>query len=159
MSKLIETKLKHLGIDLPVPTKPVASYVPFKVVGSLVYISGQLPIEEGQIQYTGPIGSVTSVEDGVKAARLCAINIISQLQVACGGNLDHVQEIVKLGGFIASDEAFTDQPEVMNGASDLMVDVFGVAGAHARAAVGVNVLPLGASVEVEAVVRVSAFDN
>jgi enamine deaminase RidA (YjgF/YER057c/UK114 family) len=147
-----EKTLADLGIVLPQAAAPAANYVPFVISGNLLFVSGQLPMENGKIAVSGPLGGGVSLEDGQKAARLCAINIIAQAKAALG-DLDRVRRIVRLGGFVASANGFTDQPKVVNGASDLMVAVFGDAGRHARAAVGVNVLPLGAAVEIEAVIE------
>jgi enamine deaminase RidA (YjgF/YER057c/UK114 family) len=146
----IDVKLKSLGIDLPTPPTSVANYVPYSVVGNMVIISGQLPLAQGSVQFKGKVGDDLSIEQGQQAARLCAINILTQLKSACGGDLNRVQMCIRLGGFVNCQSDFTDQPKVINGASDLMVEVFGEAGRHARAAVGVNALPLGAAVEVEA---------
>jgi enamine deaminase RidA (YjgF/YER057c/UK114 family) len=146
----IEQKLETLGITLPTPPQAVANYVPFVVAGSMVIISGQLPMKEGQVAFKGKVGQDLSLEEGQIAARQCAINILTQLKAACDGDLDRVRRCLRLGGFVNCAPDYTDQPKVMNGASDLMVEVFGDAGRHARAAVGVNALPLGAAVEVEA---------
>lgn len=146
----VDQKLASLGIDLPTPPQAVANYVPYVVAGNMVIISGQLPMKDGQLAFRGKVGEDLSLEEGQAAARLCAINILTQLKVACGGNLDCIKRCVKLGGFVNCGSEYTDQPKVINGASDLMVEVFGESGRHARAAVGVNALPLGAAVEVEA---------
>lgn len=150
----IEKKLAELGITLPTPAKPVANYVGWVRTGNLVYTAGQVTLKDGKIEYQGKIGKDFSVEDGAKAARLCAINIIAQLKDACGGDLDRVKRIVKLVGFVNGTPDFADQPKVVNGASELMAAVFGDAGKHARSAVGVPALPLGAAVEVDALVLV-----
>jgi enamine deaminase RidA (YjgF/YER057c/UK114 family) len=147
----IEEKLKLLDITLPDITAPVATYVPFKVVDNMVYISGQLPIDNGVLKYVGKVDVDYSIEEGQAAARLCALNMLAHLKKACNGNLDRVKTCVKLGGFVNCSPGFTDQPKVINGASDLMVEVFGDTGKHARAAVGVNALPLGVAVEVEGI--------
>lgn len=151
MANSIESKLAELGIALPQAAAPAANYVPFVISGGLLFISGQLPMEAGKLACSGTLGDGVSLEDGQKAARLCGINIIAQIKAALG-DLDRVTRIVRLGGFVASADGFTDQPKVVNGASDLMVAVFGDAGRHARVAVGVNVLPLGAAVEIDAIV-------
>lgn len=143
-------KLKELGITLVEPPKAIANYDPYAIVGNRVYISGQLPFEGGELLHKGKLGDTVSLEEGQAAARLCAINILAQLQSACGGDLNKVDRCVRLGGFVNCTPDFTDQPKVINGASDLMVAVFGEAGRHARAAIGANSLPLGVSVEVEA---------
>ncbi len=147
-----EKTLAKLGIALPQAAAPAANYVPFVISGNLLFVSGQLPMENGKIAISGTLGDSVSLEDGQKAARLCAINIIAQAKAALG-DLDRVRRVVRLGGFVASANGFTDQPRVVNGASDLMVAVFGDAGRHARAAVGVNVLPLGAAVEIDAIIE------
>jgi enamine deaminase RidA (YjgF/YER057c/UK114 family) len=123
--------------------------------GNLVFVSGQVPIKDGQFLYQGKVGADISLEEAQQAATLCAINIISQLKDACCGDLDKVRRIVKLGGFVNSTPEFTDQPKVINGASDLMVEVFGDAGKHARAAVSAGSLPLGVAVEIDAVAEVA----
>lgn len=146
----IDQKLEALGITLPIPPKAVANYVPYVIIGNMVMISGQLPMKDGQVAYKGKVQKDLSLEEAQQAARLCGINILTQLKAACGGNLDHVKQCVRLGGFVNGEPDFTDQPKVINGASDLMVEVFGEVGRHARAAVGVNALPLGAVVEIEA---------
>lgn len=153
MSK-IESKLASLGINLPTPAAPVANYVGFVKSGNQLFVSGQLPIENGEIKYVGKVGSKISVEDAKIAAKLCAINIIAQVKVACGGDLEKVVRCVKLGVFVNGDADFIDHPIVANGASDLMVEVFGDAGKHARAAVGAGSLPRGVSVEVDAVFEI-----
>jgi enamine deaminase RidA (YjgF/YER057c/UK114 family) len=150
MSGRIDARLKELGIVLPKAAAPAANYVPFVVTGNLVFVSGQLPFENGELKHKGIVGASVSIEDAVKAARLCALNLIAQLQAAVG-DLDHVARVVKLNGFVASAATFTEQPKVVNGASDLMVEVFGDLGKHARAAVGVASLPLGVAVEVDGV--------
>ncbi len=155
MSSGIETRLKELGLSLPEASAPVANYVPFAVSGALVFISGQLPLKDGKLLFTGKVGDAVSVGEAVICARQSALNIIAQLKAACGGDLDRVKRIVKLGGFVAGGADFTEHPKVINGASDLMVDVFGEAGRHARAAVGSPSLPLDAPVEVEAVVEIN----
>lgn len=143
--------LVKLGLTLPAPVPAVAAYVPYVVAGSLVFISGQLPMEGGQLKFTGSVGRDLDLATAQQAARLCALNILAQLNAACGGDLNRVARCVRLGGFVASAPGFFDQPKVANGASELMEQVFGEAGKHARAAVGVNVLPLNAAVEVDAI--------
>ena len=145
--------LKRLGIELPPAPKPVASYVAFVRTGNLVFISGQLPSKEGKVVYAGAVPSAVSLEDGVEAAKLCAINAIAVLKDACIGELSKVVRIVRIGVFVQSADGFDGQPKVANGASDLLAAVFGEAGKHARAAVGVNALPLNAAVEMEMVVE------
>ena len=146
----IDERLTQLGIQLPKAAAPVASYVPVVTVGQMAYVSGQLPFIDGEL-VTGRLGEDVDLELGMRAARACGLMILAQLKAALG-SLDKVERIVKLGGFVNSAGSFTDQPKVVNGCSDLMVDVFGEAGKHARSAVGVPVLPLGAAVEVDAIV-------
>jgi enamine deaminase RidA (YjgF/YER057c/UK114 family) len=154
MAGQIEARLTELGIELPQAAAPAANYVPYVVSGNLVFVSGQVTVWNGEFRYQGKVGQDLSVEDGQAAARLCALNIIAQVRAACGGDLDRVQRIVRLGGFVNSTPEFTDQPKVINGASDLMAEVFGDKGKHARAAVSAAALPLGVAVEVEAVVEI-----
>jgi enamine deaminase RidA (YjgF/YER057c/UK114 family) len=148
MAGIIERKLAELGIVLPTPAAPVANYIGFNVVGNLVIVSGQIPFVDGKIAVTGKLGDSVSVEEGQRAARICFINLMAQVQAACG-DLDRVKRVVRLGGFVACTPAFTQQPQVINGASDLAVAVFGDKGRHARAAVGCPSLPGDAAVEVE----------
>lgn len=148
----INEKLADLGISLALVPRAVANYVGFQIAGNLVIISGQLPIKDGVVAVKGKVGTEeVTFERAVEAARLCGINILTQLNTACGGDLSKVEKCVRLGGFVNCTPDYTDQPKIINGASDLMVAVFGDAGRHARAAVGVNALPLGAAVEVEAI--------
>lgn len=147
-----ETQLAELGLTLPAPAAPVAAYVPVVIADGLAHVSGQLPFIDGQL-VTGRLGEDVSVEQGAAAARACGLMILAQLKAALG-SLDRVERVVKLGAFISSTGTFTDQPKVANGASELMAAVFGEAGKHARSAVGVPVLPLGAAVEVDAIVAV-----
>ena len=149
----VESRLTELDITLPEPVAPVANYVPYVQSGNQVFISGQVSIgQDGLI--TGKLGADMTVEAGVDAARACGINLIAQLKAACEGDLDRVRRVVKLGGFVNCTPDFTDQPKVINGTSDLMVDVFGDAGRHARAAVGAPSLPLGAAVEVDGIFEI-----
>ncbi|MEE4206874.1 MAG: RidA family protein [Erythrobacter sp.] len=148
----IEKRLAELGLVLPEAAAPVASYVPLVHEGGFVHVSGQLPFVDGAL-VTGRLGEDVSLEDGMMAARACGLMILAQLNKA--DLLERVQRIVKLGAFVNSTPGFTDQPKVANGASDLMFEVFGDKGRHARAAVGVPALPLGAAVEVDAVIAVS----
>lgn len=149
----IESRLNELGVTLPTPPVPVASYVPFTISGRQVFISGQIPLEGGKVQFVGKVGDGISLEEAQAAARLCAVNILAQLKAAVG-DLDKVTGCLKLGVFVNAVPDFTQQPEVANGASDLMVAVFGDAGKHARAAVGVGSLPRGVAVEVDAVFEI-----
>lgn len=155
MTGRIETRLKERGIVLPAAPAPAGNYVPYVISGKLVFVAGQLPIEDGKVLYPGRLGAEVSLEDGKKAARLSGLNLIAQLKAACGGDLDRVTRCVRLGGFVACTAEFTDQPAVVNGASDLMAEVFGEAGRHARAAVGAPALPRGAAVEVDAVFEIA----
>jgi enamine deaminase RidA (YjgF/YER057c/UK114 family) len=150
----IETRLDELGITLPAPAAPVAAYVAAVEAGGLLHISGQLPFREDGSLITGRLGQNVSLELGTEAAKRCGIMLIAQMKAALGGDLSRVERVVKLGAFVSSTDDFTDQPKVANGASELMQAVFGDAGRHARAAVGVPVLPLGAAVEIDAVVAV-----
>lgn len=150
----IEARLAELGITLPEPSAPVASYVPVVIAGGIAHISGQLPFVDGEL-VTGRLGDDVSLEDGTAAARACGLMILAQVKAALG-SLDRVEQVVKLGGFVNSTSDFTDQPKVVNGASDLMFEVFGGAGRHARSAVGVPVLPLGVAVEVDAVFAIKS---
>jgi len=146
-----ENKIKELKIQLPEAKPPVGSYVATKIVGNLLYISGQISISENGELIKGKIGKDVSVEEGYKAAERCGLSIISQAKVACGGDLAKIKSCIKLTGFVNSTDNFTDQPKVINGASDLIASVFGDAGMHTRAAVSTNSLPLGVSVEVDAI--------
>lgn len=146
----IDQKLASLNIILPTPPQVLANYIPYAIAGNMVVISGQLPVKEGEIAFKGKVGKDLSLEDGQAAARQCAINILTQLKAACEGDLTRVKQCIRLGGFVNCGSDFIDQSRVINGASDLMVEVFGDAGRHARAAIGVTSLPLGAAVEVEA---------
>ncbi len=149
-----ETRLADLGITLPEGAAPAANYVPFVQVGDLVYISGQISMENGTM-IKGKLGDTMSPEDGYAAARTCGINLIAQVKAACGGDLDRLVRVVKLNGFVNGTQDFGDHPAVVNGASDLMVEVFGEQGRHARAAVGSSNLPFGVAVEVEGVFQIS----
>ncbi|MGN3974420.1 RidA family protein [Tsuneonella sp. SYSU-LHT278] len=148
----IEARLAELGIELPEAAAPVAAYVPVVISGGLAHVSGQLPFVDGNL-VKGRLGESVPLEDGVRAARACGLMILAQLKAALG-SLDRVERIVKLGAFVNSTGEFDAQPKIANGASELMVEVFGDAGKHARSAVGVPVLPLGAAVEVDAIVAV-----
>jgi enamine deaminase RidA (YjgF/YER057c/UK114 family) len=154
MSGTIEARLKELGIELPQPQAPWANYVPFTISGNLVFISGQICQWNGEHRFVGKLGAAIGMADGQAAARLCALNILAQLRVACGGDLDRVRRVLRLGGFVNCTPEFTDMPQVINGASDLMVEVFGDLGRHDRAAVGMSGLPGDLAVEVEATVEI-----
>ena len=151
----IDVKLAELGITLPRPMPPIANYVPYVVTGNLVVVSGQVPAVDGRIAMTGKVGNGLSLDQGVEAARLCFINVLVHLKSACGGDLDRVKRVVRLGGFIASLPEFTSHAQVMNGASDLAVAVFGEAGRHARTTIGVPALPADAAVEVEGLFEIN----
>ena len=154
MTNEIEQRLNELGLTLPDAPAPAANYVPFVQSGALVFVSGQISSgPDGLI--CGKLGADLSLDDGVAAARACALALIAQLRAACGGDLTRLRRVVKLTGFVNCTPDFTDQPKVVNGASDLMVAVFGEAGRHARAAVGAPSLPLGVAVEIEGVFEIS----
>ena len=150
---MIEEKIKELGFELPEVAKPLAAYIPAKQVGNLVMTSGQVPLVNGVINYTGKVGSDLSEEEGQKAAQICALNCLAAVKDVIG-NLDKIIEVVKLTVFVASTADFTAQPKVANGASELIGKIFGEKGKHVRSAVGVTALPLNASVEIEMIVRV-----
>jgi enamine deaminase RidA (YjgF/YER057c/UK114 family) len=149
----VEDRLREMGVTLPPAPKPVAAYVPAAQVGDLVFVSGQLPMVEGKLRFTGTLGRELTLAEGAQAARIAALNALAVVKAAVG-DLDRVERVVKMTGWVASAEHFTDQPKVMNGASELLVEIFGEAGRHARAAVGTNVLPLGAPVELELIVKI-----
>jgi enamine deaminase RidA (YjgF/YER057c/UK114 family) len=152
----IDTRLVELGLQLPAVTPPVANYVPWIRTGSLVFVSGQITMGANKtLEYVGVVGKDLSVEDGRKAARLAAINVIAALKAALDGNLDQVTRVIKITGFVNAEPGFTQHPEVVNGASDLFVEVFGDSGRHARAAVGAGSLPRGVAVEVEGIFEVA----
>lgn len=151
-----EARLAALAITLPPPPKPVAAYVPFTRVGNLVWVSGQIPFVDGVLMAKGAVPGQVSVEVAQQCARCCAINALSVLRDAAGGSLDPVRRIVRLGVWVCSEAGWYDQPKVANGASELMVEVFGPAGTHARAAVGSVSLPLGAPVEVEVLAELAS---
>ncbi len=149
-----EQRLAELGLTLPQPAAPVAAYVPVVIAGGLAHVSGQLPFVNGEL-VKGRLGESVPLDEGVAAARACGLMILAQLKAALG-SLDRVERVVKIGAFVNSTAEFQDQPRIANGASELMAEVFGEAGRHARSAVGVPVLPLGAAVEVDAIVAVRA---
>lgn len=150
MSSAIEQRLADLGLTLPDAPAPAANYVPYAVAGGLLFVSGQVPMRDGKVAFTGKLGGAADIERGQEAARLCALNVLAQARAACGGDLGRLRRCVKLGGFVASTPEFTDQHRVINGASDLIAAALGDAGRHARFAVGCSALPLDAAVEVEA---------
>ncbi|MDG1466191.1 MAG: RidA family protein, partial [Alphaproteobacteria bacterium] len=147
MANIIDQRLKELNIELDDASVPAGSYVPYVITNNLVFISGQLPFINGQLTIKGKVGDNVSLDDAVKMSEACAKALLSQLKAACNGNLDKVNKVVKLGGFVASAPNFTDQPKVINGASDLIVNIFGDKGKHSRFAVGVAALPLNVPVE------------
>ncbi len=151
----IENKIKELGLTLPNATDPVGSYLATKFVGKMLYISGQISINEKGELIKGKLGKDLKTEDGYEAAKRCGLSIVSQVKKACGGDLSKVKSCIKLTGFVNSTENFTEQPKVINGASELIVSIFGDAGMHTRAAVSTNSLPLGVSVEVDAIFEIN----
>ena len=150
----IDQRIHDLGLTLPTPPKPVAAYIPFVRSGNLIFVSGQIPLLEGKVICTGPVPSAVSLDQARAAARQCALNGLAIVSGALGGSLDRVRRIVRLGVWVCSDPGFTDQPKVGNGASELLVEIFGENGRHARVAVGAIALPLGATVEVEMLAEV-----
>ncbi|GES45517.1 enamine deaminase RidA (YjgF/YER057c/UK114 family) [Rhizobium sp. ERR 922] len=155
MSDAIEGRLKELGIVLPQAAAPAANYVPYVISGNLLYLSGQLPMENGKIGVTGHLGKDVDVAGGQRAAELCAINILAQAKAALGGDLGRIKRLIKLNGFVASTPDFVEQHLVINGASNLLANVLGEAGKHARAAVGMAALPLNAAVEIDAILEIA----
>jgi enamine deaminase RidA (YjgF/YER057c/UK114 family) len=155
MTGRISQKLQELGITLPTPAMPQGAYVPWVRTGSLLFISGQITMGANGLEYLGRVGENVSLDEGKRAARLCGLNIVAQVAAALGGDLDRVKRVVKLTGFVNAVPGFAQHPEVVNGASDLMAEIFGEAGRHARAAVGVSSLPRNVAVEVEAVFEVA----
>jgi enamine deaminase RidA (YjgF/YER057c/UK114 family) len=155
MMNKYEQTIAELGLMIPEPTIPVANFVPYVVADNLVYISGQIPLQEGRASFVGKLGREFNVEEGQKAARCCALYVLAHIRHACGGDLGRVVRCIRLGGFINSEPDFTDQPRVMNGASDLIVSAFGERGRHARTAVGVSSLPFGVAVEVDAIFEIA----
>lgn len=150
---MIEEKIKQLGYELPEAPKPLAAYVPALKVNNLIFTAGQVPLVKGEIKYSGKVGKDLSEEDGKKAAVVCALNCLSVVK-ALAGSLENIEQIVKLTVFVNGTDDFTKQPLVANGASELMVELFGEKGKHARSAVGVNGLPMNAAVEIEMIVKV-----
>ena len=151
MSGPITTRLAELGIELPEPAAPAANYIPFVVTGKLIFVSGQITVWNGELRHIGRLGENIDIDEGYQAARLCGLNLIAQAKAAAQGDFDKIKRVVKLGGFVNSTPDFTDQPKVINGTSDLMAEVFGEGGKHARFAVGAPTLPLGVAVEVDGV--------
>lgn len=154
MAGKIAARLGELGITLPKSVPPQANYIPWVRTGNLVYTSGQVPLRDGKVEFVGKLGQTMDVATGYEAAKLCALNIVTQVAAALDGDLDRVVRCVKLVGFVNATPDFTDQPKVINGASDLIVEIFGDAGKHARSAVGMGSLPLGVAVEVEGIFEV-----
>lgn len=150
----VDDNLRSLGISLPTPPAPAGSYVPVVVSGKLAFVAGQIPMEAGQVKFKGKVGKDLPVEEGQKAARLCTVNALAQLRAALG-SLDRIERVVKVTGFVNCAPDFVEQPRVVNGSSDLLVQIFGEKGRHARAAVGVSSLPMDSAVEVEFIVQIS----
>ena len=150
---LVEENIKNLDLTIPELPSPVANYVPFKIVDNFMYVSGQAPIKDSKVIYRGKVGLDISVEDGIKAAKLCCINIIANLKKGIDSDWNRLDNFIKLAGFVNCNSDFTDQPKIINGASDLLVDIFGDQGRHTRVAVGSNALPLGIAVEIDAIIK------
>jgi enamine deaminase RidA (YjgF/YER057c/UK114 family) len=150
---MIEDKIKELGFTLPDAPKPLAAYIPALEIDKMVFTAGQLPMQNGELKYSGKLGTGISVEDGRKAAEICAINCLAAIK-SVTGSLDKIKRIVKLTAFVNSADGFTDQPKVANGASELIGKIFGENGKHVRSAVGINELPLNAPVEIEMIVKI-----
>jgi len=152
MAGEIDARLRELEIELPQAASPVANYVPYVITGNQLWVAGQVPFWNGEIRHVGKVGAEVSAEAAIDAARLCALNILAQAKAA-RGDLDRIRRIVKLGGFVNAVTGYTDQPKIINGASDLLVEIFGDKGLHARSAVGAEGLPLGVPVEIDAVIE------
>ena len=151
---IFEENIKKLDLKIPDLPSPLANYVPYKVSDNTVYVSGQGPVIDGKIIYSGKVGNEISQEEGVKAAELCCINIIAALKSSINGDWNRLDTFLKLGGFVNCDNDFSDQPKIINGASDLLVNIFGDKGRHSRFAVGSNSLPLNISVEMDAIIKI-----
>ena len=151
---LFEKNIKDLGLIISEPPDAVANYVPFKVIDNLVYVSGQAPIQNGKIIYKGKVGDNISEEDGILAAEICCLNIIAALRKSINEDWDRLENFVKLGGFVNCKENYTNQPKIINGASDLLVKIFGEQGKHTRFAVGSNSLPMNIAVEIDAIIKI-----
>ena len=150
---LFEENIKNLGLNIPDLPKALANYVPYKIIGKTMYISGQAPVKNGELIYKGKVGTDITVEDGIEAAKLCVLNIIAGVKTGIEGNWDKLDSFVKLTGYVNCQNDFTEQPKIINGASDMLVDIFGDQGRHSRVAVGSNALPLGIAVEIDAIVQ------
>ena len=155
MASKIEEKLAEMGLELPNAPAPAANYVPFVTSGSLLFVSGQISIGADGALITGKLGADLEVDDGAKAARRCGLALLAQVHSACGGDWDKLRRVVKLTGFVNSTPDFTDQPKVINGCSDFLVEVLGEAGRHSRSAVSAAALPLGVAVEIEGIFELS----
>jgi len=150
---LFEENIKNLGLNIPDLPKALANYVTYKIVGKTMYISGQAPVKNGELIYKGKVGTDITVEDGIEAAKLCVINIIAGVKTGIEGDWDKLDSFVKLTGYVNCQNDFTEQPKIINGASDMLVDIFGDQGRHSRVAVGSNALPLGIAVEIDSIVQ------
>mgnify|MGYP001165479361 FL=1 len=151
---VFEENIKQLGIEIPDMPAALANYVPYKISDSIVYVSGQAPVRNGELIYKGKVGNDISIDDGIRAAELCCINIISVLKKSINGDWNKLDNFLKLGGFVNCNSDFVDQPQIINGASDLLVKVFGEQGKHSRFAVGSNSLPMNISVEIDAIIKI-----
>ncbi|MBT4889258.1 MAG: RidA family protein [Rhodospirillales bacterium] len=154
MAGRIDARLAELGIVIPEPPVPVASYQPYCITGNLVVVAGQVTLEDGKVKYKGRLGDDLSLEDGEAATRLCAVNVLAQVKAACDGDLDRVKQVVRLNAFFNSTPDFLDHPRVMNAASDMMAEIFGESGKHTRVGVGVSSLPLGVPVELDGIFEI-----
>ena len=150
---MFDENIKKLGLTIPNPPDAVANYIPYKIADKILYISGQAPLKDGNVIYKGKVGDNISMEEGIKAAELCCINIIAALKKSINNDWDQLDTFIKLGGFVNCKEDFVDQPKIINGASDLLVSIFGEQGRHTRFAVGANSLPLDISVEIDAIIK------
>ena len=151
---MIEKRLKDLGISIPNAPKPAGSYVPIVLTGKLAFVSGQIPIKDGQVVYQGKVGDTQSIDDAQEAAKLCVINGLAQIEAYCG-TLDNLEKIIKISGFVNSTKDFTEHPKVINAASDLLMKIFDEKGRHSRIAIGVSSLPLNATIEIDMVVEIT----
>ena len=150
---MFDENIKKLGLTIPNPPDAVANYIPYKIADKILYISGQAPLKDGNVIYKGKVRDNISMEEGIKAAELCCINIIAALKKSINNDWDQLDTFIKLGGFVNCKEDFVDQPKIINGASDLLVSIFGEQGRHTRFAVGANSLPLDISVEIDAIIK------